>query len=69
MRATEQRRIAADHRDSFGLKNFDLTMAWTCPWEEIAHYPVTPTSAEDKGRPSRVQDDEWLHSLRLVSAE
>jgi integrase len=59
MRATEQRRIAADHRDSFGPR-LDLTMAWTCPWEEIAHYPVTPTSAEDKGRPSRVQDDEWF---------
>lgn len=59
MRASEQRRIAADHRDSVGPR-LDLTMAWTCPREEIAHYPVTSTSAEDEGRPSRVQDDEWL---------
>ncbi len=59
MRPTEQRRIAADHRESVEPR-LDLTMAWTCPWEEIAHHLVTPTSAEDEGRPSRVQDDEWF---------
>lgn len=47
--ATQKKRESAFRE---GLRHFDSKRSWTCPWSEIAHYPITPDSI--------VNDDIWI---------
>ncbi len=51
MDAVTQKRVAYAYSSSITTR-IDLTKAWSCPWEELAPYPITPSNV--------VADDRWV---------
>lgn len=59
MDAAAQKRTAETFYDGF-RERYSLSNAWTCAWEDLADFPVSPVSIARNDLPSLVKDDTWL---------
>ncbi|MFB9150984.1 hypothetical protein [Roseovarius ramblicola] len=59
MDATAQKRVAREFYNGFQPR-FSFSNAWTCAWEDLAEFPVSPVSVASNDRASLVEDDIWL---------